>query len=142
MKLRRFEVRWAETIGRALLPRGILDGVVDGVELGEQFRLECLQPPWYSSLLVRMSLWLTWFAPLWMLRRLRTFGGLDTDAREAVLARLLASKRYYVRLAAMFIKLTACTLLLSGERALARIGAYRLQPPAVRNRSLTPASSP
>jgi hypothetical protein len=135
MKLRQFEIRWAETIGRSLLPRGLLGGVVDDTNLGEQFRLECLQPPWYSSLLVRVSLWLTWFAPLWMLGRLRTFGGLDAAAREALLERLLSSKRYYVRLAAMFLKLTACTLLLSDERALAHIGAYGMRPRALRSAS-------
>ena len=126
MKLRQFEVRWAETIGRTLLPRGVLGGVADGVELGEEFRRECLEPPWYSALLLRLSLWLAWFSPIFFLRRFRTLGGVDAAAREAALEKLLVSRSYYLRLAAMFLKLTACTLLLGEEPTLLRIGAYDL----------------
>src|SRR5579862_8568217 len=110
MKLFAFEVRWAEVIGRALVPRGVLGGVVDDVALGEQYRLECLDPPWYSGLLMRFSLWLTWFAPFWMSFRFRTFGGLDERAREATLEKLLVAKSYNVRMAAMFLKLTICAM--------------------------------
>lgn len=126
MKLRRFEVRWAETIGRALVPRGVLGGVVDDVALGEQYRLECLAPPWYGALLMRAGLWLTWFAPLWSSLRFRTFGGLDEAGREALLERLLESKSYNVRMAIMFLKITVCTLLLGDERALKQLNAYGL----------------
>src|SRR5205807_5851791 len=81
MKLRSFEIRWAAVIGRALLPTGLLGGVVDDVDLGEAYRIECAEPPWYAALLLRFSLWLTWLAPPLVLRRFRTFGGLDRDAR-------------------------------------------------------------
>jgi hypothetical protein len=124
VKLRRFEIRWADTIGRALLPRGLLGGVVDGVELGEEMRRECLEPPWYAALLLRASLWLTWLAPPWALGRLRAFGGLDAAAREALLERLLASRVYLVRATTTFLKLSACMLLLGDERVMRRIGAY------------------
>src|SRR5262245_3032986 len=109
MKLRRFEVRWAETVGRAMVPRGVLGGVTDDVGLGERFRLECLQPPWFAALLLRFSLWLTWFAPFWMRGRLRTFRGLDEAAREALLEKLLAHRSYNVRMAVMFLKLAVCS---------------------------------
>jgi hypothetical protein len=126
MKLTGFEIRWADTLGHALVPRGICGGVVDDLDLGELFRLECLEPPWYSGLLLRFSLWLAWLAPLWMLIRLRTFGGLSPAEREAVLEKLLKSASYNVRMAAMFLKLTVCTLLLGDERLLRHIGAYDL----------------
>jgi hypothetical protein len=124
MKLRSFEVRWADTIGRALLPPGLLGGVVDDVALGEEFRRECLEPPWYAALLLRASLWLTWLAPLFSLRRPRTFGALEPAAREARLEKLLDSKVYVVRATATFLKLSACMFLLGDERVLRRIGAY------------------
>ncbi|HVR63818.1 MAG TPA: hypothetical protein VMU50_18080 [Polyangia bacterium] len=126
MRLRRFEIRWAGIIGRALLPAGIglLGGVVDDVDLGEAFSRECLQPPWYAALLLRASLWLTWFSPPLALRRLRTFGGLDPAAREALLERLLDSRPYVVRATALFLKLAACMLLFGHDRVLRRIGAY------------------
>jgi hypothetical protein len=98
--------------------------VVDDVDLGEQFRLECLDPPWYGALLLRASLWLTWFAPIWALRRPKTFGGLDAAGREALLEKLLDSPTYLVRATAMFLKLAACVLLLGDDRVLRRVGAY------------------
>ncbi|MEP6653357.1 MAG: hypothetical protein ABJA82_08370 [Myxococcales bacterium] len=124
MKLRRFEVRWASTIGRALLPPGLLGGIVDDVDLGEAIRRECSQPPWYAALLLRASLWLTWFSPPLTLRRLRTFGGLDSAAREAALERLLDHKMYVVRATATFLKLSSCMLLLGQDRVMLAIRAY------------------
>jgi hypothetical protein len=124
MKLHAFEIRWSAIIGRALLPPGLLGGVVDDVDLGDAFRRECLEPPWYAALLLRASLWLTWFAPPFVLRRLRSFGGLDPAAREAVLEKLLDSRIYVVRATATFLKLAACMQLLGQERVMRRIGAY------------------
>lgn len=126
MKLRRFEVRWAETIGRALVPRGVLGGAVDDVALGELYRLECAEPPWWGALLMRVSLWLTWYAPFWSSFRLRTFGGLDEAAREALLEKLLEARSYNVRMAVMFLKISVCTLVLGDERALVKLNAYGL----------------
>jgi hypothetical protein len=124
MKLRRFEIRWATVIGRALLPVGLFGGVVDSADLGDLFYRECLGHPWYSALVVRLSLWITWFSPLLWRRRLVTFGALDPQAREAMLETLLASPIYAVRATAFYFKLTACMVLLGDERVLERIGAY------------------
>jgi len=106
MKLRAFEIRWAATIGRAMLPPGLLGGVVDDVDIGEAFRREYLEPPWYAALLLRFSLWLTWFAP------------------PFVLEKLLDSPVYVVRATATFLKLAACMQLMGHERVMRRIGAY------------------
>ena len=127
MKLTDFETRWADTIGRALVPRGVLGGVVDDVDLGALFRAECAEPPWYTGLLLRASLWLCWLAPLWMFIRFRTFGGLSTEDREQVLERFMKLKSYNLRLAGLFLKLTVCTLLIGDERALKQLDAYGLQ---------------
>ena len=124
MKLRRFEIRWANIIARTLLPPGLFGGVVDDVDLGEALRRQCLAPPWYTALLLRLSLWLAWFAPVLYRRRPSTLGGLDDAAREAVLDRLLQSGSYLVRSVTLYLKLEACLVLLGDERVLERIGAY------------------
>jgi hypothetical protein len=124
MELRRFEVRWAGEIGRALLPPGLLGGAVDSLDLGAALYRECLGHPWYSALIVRISLWLTWFSPLFRLGRIKTFGGLDGGTREKLLEALLASPIYVVRATLFYFKLTACLVLLDDEAVLRRIGAY------------------
>ena len=123
-----FEERWARVIGRALLPRGLLAGVVDDSDLGALWRDECVRARWDGAFLLRLSLWLTWLAPLWLYGRLRTFGGLDARAQAAVLHRLLVHKQYLVRTTATFLKLTLCQVLLGDEATLAQLGAYQLRP--------------
>jgi len=124
MALRGFERRWAETIGRTIAPRGVLGGVVDDVNLGACFAEEHADSPWQAAFLLRLSLWITWLAPLFVIGRFHTFGGLGEADRIRMLDHLLESKRYYIRLAALFLKLETTTLLLGDERALAQLGAY------------------
>jgi hypothetical protein len=119
-----FEERWARVIGRALLPAGILDGVVDDSDLGALWHDEYRRSRWDGALLLRVSLWLAWLAPLWMLKRLRTFGGVDDKLRVEILEALLKSRFYLVRMAALFLKLTGTSLLLGDERALKQLQAY------------------
>jgi hypothetical protein len=130
VKLAGFERRWATTVAGALVPPGALDGALDGIDLGVRYDDECRRSPWYAALLMRFSLWLTWLAPLWLLGRARTFGGLDGAAQVALLERLLKHERYTVRMTAMFLKLAICTLLLGDAATLAQLGAYKLTPPA------------
>lgn len=129
MTLSRFETRVAEVVARALIPRGTLGGATDAADVAELFREECRTSPWYAAMLLRISLWLAWFAPLWILRRFSTMGGLAQADRERVIEALLKSRFYQVRLALMYLKVTTCALLLGDERVLARIGAYRLREP-------------
>jgi hypothetical protein len=124
MELWPFEQRWARVIGRALLPVGLLGGTVDDVDIGEKWADECRRSRWDAALLLHVSLWLAWLAPLWMGRALRTFGGLDDQARVEVLEALLKSRRYLIRMAALFLKITACQIVLGDERALKQISAY------------------
>jgi hypothetical protein len=124
MEMFAFERRWARVIGRVLVPPGILGGVVDDVDLGERWADECRRSRWDGALLLRFSLWLTWFAPLWMFRAFHFFGGCDAPTQLDVLEKLLKSKRYLIRMAGMFLKLSATTLLLGDERALKQMGAY------------------
>ena len=135
MTLFPFEERWAGAIGHALVPPGALGGRLDGIDIGARYAHECAISPWYAALAFRASLWLTWLAPLWMLGRPRTFGGVDGETRVAVLERLLKHRVYFVRMAALFLKLALCGLLLGDEPTLAQLGAYKLTPLAKRKAS-------
>ena len=130
MTLLPFERRWAATIARALVPPGALAGAgvdLGAIDVGARYAEECAISPWYAALAFRASLWLTWLAPLWLLGRLRTFAGVDGETRVVVLERLLKHKRYFVRMAGLFLKLAICGLLLGDEPTLAGIGAYKLR---------------
>ena len=126
MTLADFERRWAAAIGRALVPEGALGGALDAIDLGARFAEECAISPWYAALAFRASLWLTWLAPLWMLGRPRTFGGVDGETRVVVLERLLKHRVYLVRMSALFLKLAICGMLLGDTPTLAQLGAYKL----------------
>ena len=104
------------------------------VDLGERWQDECRRSRWDGGLLLRVSLWLAWWAPLWMGRGLRTFGALDDGKKVEILEALLGSRSYLVRMAAMFLKLTVCSLFLGDERALRQLSAYDLARPPVQLR--------
>jgi hypothetical protein len=127
-----FERDWAQTIGRALVPADALAGFsVDlaGIDVGARFAEECAVSPWYAALAFRASLWLTWLAPMWMMLRPRTFGGVDGETKVAILERLLKHRVYTVRMAALVLKLAVMSLLLGDEPTLAQLGAYKLEAP-------------
>jgi hypothetical protein len=124
-----FERRWAATIAHALVPAGALGGALDQIDLGKRYADECAVSPWHAAIVFRVSLWVTWWAPLWMLMAPRSFGGLDDERKVALLERILKHRVYLVRMAGMFLKLAICSLLLGDEATLAQLGAYRLAPP-------------
>lgn len=121
-----FENRWAASVARTLVPAGVLGGVTGEVDVGARFAEEVERSPWFAALFIRLAVWMTWFAPLWMLRRPRTFGSLPEAERCATLDALSKSRFYLVRQASSFLKLIACVLLMGDEPTLARVGAYRL----------------
>jgi hypothetical protein len=131
MQMAPFEVDWARTIARALVPAGTLGGALDRIDAGARYAEECAASPWHVALLMRASLWLTWLAPLWLLGHSRSFGGLDTTAQATVLEQLLAHPRYLVRTATTFLKLLLCQVLLADRETLTLLGAYDLAPPTV-----------
>ena len=137
MTLFPFEERWAGLIGHALVPKGALGGTLDAIDIGKRYADECAISPWYAALAFRASLWLTWLAPVWLMLRPRTFGGVDGETQVAILERLLKHRIYFVRMAALFFKLAVCTLLLGDEETLAGLGAYKLTPPAALKRKVS-----
>ena len=130
MHLFAFEQRWAHVIANALLPASALGGAVAAAEAGALIEEDCEEAPWYAAIVARLALWIVWLAPPFVGRGLHTFGGLDADAREAVLEQLLKSPRFVVRSSLYLLKLVVCTLLLGNPRALAHLGAYGLDAPA------------
>jgi hypothetical protein len=126
VRLAAHERRWVEIIAHALIPPGALAGHLDGIDVGARYDAECTRSPFSAALLMRAALYLAWLAPIFFYGRLRTFGSLDPIGQASLLERMLASKRYAVRMAATFLKLTICTLVLGDEPTLRYIGAYRL----------------
>jgi hypothetical protein len=127
VRLLPFEADWVRAIARALMPPGTLGGVLDGIDTGARFDREMARSPWYAALGMRVSLWLTWLAPVWMLGHAQTFGAVDDTLKVEILEKLLKHPRYELRMAAMFLKLTLCTLALGDERVLRALGAYDLE---------------
>jgi hypothetical protein len=121
VKLLGFERRWAQTIGRALVPAGALDGALEQIDLGQRYADECAISPWYAALLLRFCLWLIWLAPF-----PRTFGGIGAERRVETLEQLLKHRVYPLRMATMMFKLSVCSMLLGDEATLQHIGAYKL----------------
>ncbi|MDB4965302.1 MAG: hypothetical protein JWN44_991 [Myxococcales bacterium] len=126
MTLAAHERRWATVIAGALIPPGALGGRLAGIDVGARYAAECARSPWHAALLLRATLYIAWLAPIFLYGRLRTFGSLDALGQASLLERLLAHRVYVLRMAAMFLKLTLCTLVLGDEPTLKQIGAYRL----------------
>jgi hypothetical protein len=124
VELSALERGWAEQIGQALIPRGLLDGEVDRLPLGEGFAEDCRQSPWFAAVGLRAGLLLVWLSPIWLGGRLRTFSGVEDDVRVALLERLLVSRLYLVRMAMLLVKLTACGVAIGHPSAIRRLGAF------------------
>jgi hypothetical protein len=129
MKMFRCEREWADLLGRTVAPLGLLGGVVDHVPIGTLYDEECQASPWYAALVMRLSLWLTWFAPLWLCRRLCTMRSLSQNEREEILERLLHSPVYGLRMAVLFLKLSVFSVLLGNQETFRYLDAYRLAEP-------------
>jgi hypothetical protein len=130
MTLLPFERSWAATMARALVPADALHGTAAQAGVGDAVAVEVERSPWYAALAVRASLWLAWLAPLWLVGRARSFGGLDAETQARVLERLFKHRLYPVRMLGLLLKLTLCTALLGDERVLVTLGAYDLSPRA------------
>jgi hypothetical protein len=124
MRLLGFEVRWAGQVGRVLVPKGSLGGVVDDLDLGAALQREAADAPWYAVLLIHASLWMLWLSPLLFRFRLRTLGSLPPAEQEALVEALLKHRVYEVRMVATYMKITMCTWALGDERVMERLGAY------------------
>jgi hypothetical protein len=123
MRIFAFERRWARVVGRSLIPPGSLPAPADERDLGEAFAAQLRLAPWWSALVMRLSVWMVWFAPL---TRLKTFEGLSGPDREALLERLMAARAYEIRELMTLLKLAMCIGALGDLRVLTALEAYRL----------------
>ena len=106
-----FERRWLSAVFDTLIPAGTegglalgardvpLDGFVDELE-----RFAPSRVLWG----LRLTLWVLSLCPLFVIGRFRTFVGLDTEERLAVLAKLRESDVYLVREIPLFFKMVGC----------------------------------
>jgi hypothetical protein len=128
MRVFAFERRWAAVVSRALIPAGSLPAPSDERDLGAAFAQQLALAPWWSAIVMRLSVWLAYLAPV--LFRGRTMASLPPDAQEAELERLMRSKAYAVRELMTLLKLQACISAIGDVRVLTAMGAYKLDQPA------------
>jgi hypothetical protein len=111
LRMFRFERRWLVRVFEVLLPRGadprIPLGAAD-VPMG-RFVDDLLADSSLEFVAgLRLCLWMMMLAPLVVLRRLRTFLGIDPAQQAAVLERLRTSDVYVFREVPMLLKTIAC----------------------------------
>jgi hypothetical protein len=137
-----FELRWAATASRCILPTGSLGGTTDDRDLFALYQADSAIAPWQANVVLRLSIWMTWFAPLWMEGRFKTFGGLSEAERVQLMEKLLVSKAHLVRLTMLYLKLMTTSLLMGNETTLAYLGAYDLVPGSKPARVPEPGNAP
>jgi hypothetical protein len=111
LRLLRFERRWLLRIFEAILPSGMASQVSRGaadVPLGRFLDDFVVHAPLLTVLGLRAALWLVLLAPFLVLRRPRSFLGLERAERVLLLERLRRNDNYVVRELAMFVKMVAC----------------------------------
>jgi hypothetical protein len=107
MKLTKFELRVARTIMCAVFPVGadprITEPIAD-MDLESFARYATGDVPFKPALGFRAVIWMTLFAPLFVLGRFRTFLGISEDDRDRVVNALISSKIYEIRALFVFFK--------------------------------------
>lgn len=103
------EQRWVESILEAAVPSTGDDDVpgMDSVDLDEFWPDYIADVPLHFRLGLRASTWLITLWPILTLQHLRTFHGLDADARDAILSGFASSDSFLLRQVAFVIKTTA-----------------------------------
>ena len=98
MQLSSIERRWAHAAFETIFP-GTEGGFVsiERMDLDGYLRELCTRVPFKAALGLRVGIWIVALAPLFLLGRLATIVSLAKADREAIVARLLASKAYVVR---------------------------------------------
>jgi hypothetical protein len=119
-----FERRWVRDILSSFAPEG---GPGLAPRVGEVDYERAFMSLHGSARLIarvgmRIALWLIALAPLWLRGERRTLPALPSEARQALLARLLEHRVYAVREAAFLMKLCACLALFANDAVRARSG--------------------
>jgi hypothetical protein len=116
MKLTRLEHRWARAALVAMFPGSREDGFADIAGMNVHgYLVEVMRSlPFKARLGLRSAIWLIGLAPLFVLGRLATIGGLTPVEGERVVAALGVSRSYGVRSLVMLLK-TFGALLYAGD---------------------------
>jgi len=124
--MRRFEERWAVTAlasfapeapeeaspeARANLP--VVTPLAGEVDYLQALRTMVDGSNFLGRLGIRLAIWMVAFSPLWALRRLKTFSGLELRQRSELLHRLLEHPNFAVRELCLLIKVVTCMALLA-----------------------------
>lgn len=110
LRMFRFERRWLVRVFEAVLPGGdptLQLGAAD-VAMGRFVDDFLARAPLTAVLGLRAGLWLILLAPLFVLRRPRTFLGLSLVQRSELVDRLRRSDLYLVRESATLFKIVGC----------------------------------
>jgi hypothetical protein len=105
-----FEERWAAAVLAGFAPAGgqgiaPTQNEVDYVgTVRRMMRASTRQ----AAIGLRLALFLTALAPLWLFGRLRTFSSISARRRTEILQRMLSHRLYIVREIAFFLKMCAC----------------------------------
>jgi hypothetical protein len=129
LRMFRFERRWMVRVFEAMLPAGVDPRLTLGAEevpLG-RFVDEFLGRARLESVTgLRAGVWMIMLAPLFVLRRFRTFVGLDPAERREVLDRVSRSNIYLVRESAHFLKIIGCLAFCGLTTVQRQLGIYPL----------------
>jgi hypothetical protein len=127
MKLFGFERRWLLLVFETILPASDDPRFPQGaLELGAGRYLDSLlrTAPSDFALGLRLCTWLLMFAPLFVLRRLRTFESLSAAERAELLERFTRSDVYLIRELPMLFKTAACLGVCGLPEVQRRIGIH------------------
>ena len=111
LRLFRFERRWLVRIFETLLPSGVDPRLPIGaadVPMGSFIDDLLRHAPLLAVMGLRAGLWMLMLAPPVAIGRWRSFLGLETGVRLAVLERMRRSRHYLVREVALLFKIIGC----------------------------------
>jgi hypothetical protein len=133
MTLTQWESRWAEAAIGAIFPGSREDGFADirGMDVPGFLNRVVRSVPVRVAVGLRLAIWLVALAPLVVLHRFATIAGLALDEREAVVARLVASRAYAVRSLVMILKTMGALLYAADDSVRERLKKPALVPATV-----------
>jgi hypothetical protein len=127
MYLTSFEKRWAVAVMEGFAPagnRGLSPEPGEIDYLGSLLAMARASTPLARTGL-RLALWLTALAPLWMLGRFRSVVTLSANERAALLERLMAHPLYLLRELGIYLKLATCMALFARRSLRDRSNYFR-----------------
>jgi hypothetical protein len=132
--LTRVEAQWFTWICAALFPeppRGPYPLAITSLEPARFYARLCAEARFDHHLTLRAALWVVALvAPVVVLGRLRTLGGLTVEEREAVLLGMIRSRHYLLRQLAFLMKAQAGQVYCSHEVVRRRLTTSRSRPRA------------